>query len=557
MNFENLGLCSEIQKAVKYMGFEEASPIQAKAIPVILEGKDIIGQAQTGTGKTAAFGIPLLQKVDPKNKKLQGIVLCPTRELAIQVADEIRNLAKYMHGIKVLPIYGGQEIVKQIRSLKSGTQIIIGTPGRVMDHMRRKTVKMDQIHTVVLDEADEMLNMGFLEDMETILSALPEERQTLMFSATMPQAIQRIAANFQKDPQIVRVVKKELTVPKVTQYYYEVKPRNKVEVMCRLLDLYSPKLSVAFCNTKKQVDELVQALQGRGYFAEGLHGDLKQEQRDRVMGSFRNGATEILVATDVAARGIDVDDVEAVFNYDIPQDDEYYVHRIGRTGRAGREGRAFSLAVGSEVYKLRDIQRFCKTKIVPQPIPSLDDVTAIKAEKILDDVQQHIGDDSNLERMTDIIEKRLLAEDYTSLELAAAFLKMAMGDDYEDIADEGRPLRDLDDLDRRGGRNDRGRNGRRRQRGDDEEYMDRKNARGGMTRLFINLGKNQNVKPGDILGAIAGESGIPGRLVGSIDMYDKYTFVEVPKEQADIVMDAMNHVKIKGKSVHVEKANRR
>ena len=423
-----------------------------------------------------------------------------------------------------------------------------------MDHMRRKTIRTDAIHTVVLDEADEMLNMGFLEDMETILGELPEERQTVMFSATMPHAIAQIAQKFQKDPKMVQVVKKELTVPKVTQYYYEVKPRNKVEVMCRLLDLYSPKLSVAFCNTKKQVDELVQALQGRGYFAEGLHGDLKQEQRDRVMGSFRNGATEILVATDVAARGIDVDDVEAVFNYDIPQDDEYYVHRIGRTGRAGREGRAFSLAVGSEVYKLRDIQRFCKTKIVPQPIPSLDDVTAIKAEKILDDVQQHIGDDSNLERMTDIIEKRLLAEDYTSLELAAA---MAMGDDYEDIADEGRPLRDLDDLDRRGGRNDRGRNGRRRQRGDDEEYMDRKNARGGMTRLFINLGKNQNVKPGDILGAIAGESGIPGRLVGSIDMYDKYTFVEVPKEQADIVMDAMNHVKIKGKSVHVEKANRR
>ena len=557
IRFEDLELDAKIMRAITDMGFEAASPIQGQAIPLELQGLDIIGQAQTGTGKTAAFGIPLLQKIDPKNKKPQAIILCPTRELAIQVSEEIRRLAKYMHGVKVLPIYGGQEIGRQIRSLKDGVQVIIGTPGRVMDHMRRKTVKMDQIHTVVLDEADEMLNMGFLEDMETILSALPEERQTLMFSATMPQAIQRIAANFQKDPQIVRVVRKELTVPKVTQYYYEVKPRNKVEVMCRLLDLYSPKLSVVFCNTKKQVDELVQALQGRGYFAEGLHGDLKQEQRDRVMGSFRNGATEILVATDVAARGIDVDDVEAVFNYDIPQDDEYYVHRIGRTGRAGREGRAFSLAVGSEVYKLRDIQRFCKTKIVPQPIPSLDDVTAIKAEKILDDVQQHIGDDSNLERMTDIIEKRLLAEDYTSLELAAAFLKMAMGDDYEDIADEGRPLRDLDDLDRRGGRNDRGRNGRRRQRGDDEEYMDRKNARGGMTRLFINLGKNQNVKPGDILGAIAGESGIPGRLVGSIDMYDKYTFVEVPKEQADIVMDAMNHVKIKGKSVHVEKANRR
>ena len=328
VRFEDLQLDDRILRAVADMGFEEASPIQAKSIPVQLEGVDMIGQAQTGTGKTAAFGIPLLQKIDPKNKKLQAVALCPTRELAIQVAEEIRSLAKYMHGIKVLPIYGGQDIVRQIKGLKDGTQIIIGTPGRVMDHMRRKTVKFDQVHTVIMDEADEMLNMGFLEDMETILSQLPTERQTIMFSATMPPEIQKIAESFQKDPQVIRVVKKELTVPKVTQYYYEVKPRTKVEVMCRLLDLYAPKLSVAFCNTKKQVDELVDELQGRGYFAEGLHGDLKQIQRDRVMNSFRNGRTEILVATDVAARGIDVDDVEAVFNYDIPQDDEYYVHRI-------------------------------------------------------------------------------------------------------------------------------------------------------------------------------------------------------------------------------------
>lgn len=553
VRFEELDLDPRILRAVTDMGFEAASPIQAQAIPVQMEEKDMIGQAQTGTGKTAAFGIPMLQKIDPENRKTQAIVLCPTRELAIQVADEIRRLAKYMSGTKVLPVYGGQEIVKQIRSLKGGVQIIVGTPGRVMDHMRRKTIRTEEIHTVVLDEADEMLNMGFLEDMETILSAMPEERQTVMFSATMPQAIAEIARKFQNDPVMVKVVKKELTVPEVTQYYYEVKPRNKVEVMCRLLDLYSPKLSVVFCNTKKQVDELVQALQGRGYFAEGLHGDLKQEQRDRVMDSFRNGATEILVATDVAARGIDVDDVEAVFNYDIPQDDEYYVHRIGRTGRAGREGRAFSLAVGSEVYKLRDIQRFCKTKIIPQPIPSLDDVTEIKAEKIFDDVKELI-ETGDLERMTDIIEKKLLEEEYTSLELAAAFLKMSMGDDYEHIAEEGRPLRDLDDLDRRGGRD--GRRGRKDRGQDDyDDYTTGKN--GGMTKLFINLGKNQNVRPGDILGAIAGESGMPGRLVGSIDMYDKYTFVEVPKAQADIVLHAMNHVKIKGRNVHVEKANRR
>lgn len=546
--FDELQLDERILRAVTDMGFEAASPIQAKAIPVQLEGRDMIGQAQTGTGKTAAFGIPLLQKVDPKNKKLQAVALCPTRELAIQVAEEIRRLAKYMHGIKVVPIYGGQDIVKQIRSLKDGTQIIIGTPGRVMDHMRRKTVKFDQVHTVVLDEADEMLNMGFLEDMETILSQLPEERQTVMFSATMPSAIMEIAKKFQNEPVTVKVVKKELTVPKVTQYYYEVKPKNKVEVMCRLLDMYAPKLSVAFCNTKRQVDELVQALQGRGYFAEGLHGDLKQIQRDRVMSSFRNGKTEILVATDVAARGIDVDDVEAVFNYDIPQDDEYYVHRIGRTGRAGREGIAFSLVVGKEVYKLRDIQRYCKTKIIPQAVPSLNDITAIKADKIMEQAAGVIND-CDLSKMVNIIEEKLMEEDYTAMDLAAALLKMAMGEENEELIDE-RPARSLDELGRFGGES-RGRSSRNNRSGRENRSRD------DMARLFVNIGKNQNIKPGDILGAIAGESGIPGRMVGSIDMYDKYTFVEVPRESADAVLDAMRDVKIKGKNVHMEKANGR
>ena len=557
--FEELQLDDRIIRAITEMGFEEASPIQAQAIPVVLEGRDMIGQAQTGTGKTAAFGLPLLQKVDPKVKKLQAIVLLPTRELAIQVAEELRRFAKFMHGIKVLPVYGGQDIVRQIRALKDGTQIVVGTPGRVMDHMRRKTVKMDHVHTVVLDEADEMLNMGFLEDMETILSQLPEERQTLMFSATMPQAIADIAKKFQKDPVTVRVIKKELTVPKVTQYYYEVKPKNKVEVMCRLLDMYSPKLSIVFCNTKRQVDELVQALQGRGYFAEGLHGDLKQVQRDRVMESFRNGRTDILIATDVAARGIDVGNVEAVFFYDIPQDDEYYVHRIGRTGRAGREGKAFSLVVGKEVYKLRDIQRYCKTKIIPQAIPSLNDITEIKADKILDQVQD-ILNDADLTKIVNIIEKKLMEDDYTSLDLAAALLKMSMGDDNEDIIDNYMPARSLDDLDSYGrnsrGR-DRGRNNSRRKGATDRAAVDYV-LNGGeerMARLFINIGKSQRVTPGDILGAVAGESGIPGRLVGSIDMYDGYTFVDVPAEYAEDVLNAMSHARIKGKHIHVEKAN--
>lgn len=529
VRFEEMGLSDTILKAITEMGFEEASPIQASAIPAQLEGEDVIGQAQTGTGKTAAFGIPMLQRIDPKNKNLQAIALCPTRELAIQVADEIRKLSKFMHGVKVLPIYGGQDIVKQIRSLKAGTQVVIGTPGRVMDHMRRRTVNFEGVNMVILDEADEMLNMGFRDDIETILKETPAERQTIMFSATMPRAIQDIAKTYQKNPTVVKVVKKELTVPKIEQYYYEVKPKNKAEILCRLLDMYDPKLSLVFCNTKRQVDELTSVLQGRGYFAEGLHGDLKQIQRDRVMNGFRNGKTEILIATDVAARGIDVDDVEAVFNYDIPQDDEYYVHRIGRTGRAGREGKAFNFVVGKEVYKLRDIQKYCKTKIKAQPIPSVNDVAHIKVEKVLERMTEMIRT-TDLTDMINIVEERVNEEDYTSLDLAAAFLKLEMGEEQQ-----------IEDINSIMNTRDFGDTG----------------AEDGMVRLFINIGKKQNVRPGDILGAIAGESGMPGKLVGSIDMYDKYTFVEVPREYASEVLGVMQNAKIKGKSINIEPANRK
>ena len=528
VRFEEMGLSEEIQKAVRYMGFEEASPIQAKAIPAMISGIDLIGQAQTGTGKTAAFGIPLLEKVDPKLKKLQAIVLCPTRELAIQVADEIRNLSRYMHGIKVLPIYGGQDIVKQIRSLKSGTQIVIGTPGRVMDHMRRKTMKLDFVHTVVLDEADEMLNMGFREDIEFVLSGVPEERQTVLFSATMPKPIMEITKKFQNNAKVIKVTKKELTVPNIEQYYYDVKPKKKEEVLSRLLDIYSPRLSVVFCNTKKQVDLLVNALLGRGYFAAGLHGDMKQEQRDRVMQGFRTGKTEILVATDVAARGIDVDEVEAVFNYDLPQDDEYYVHRIGRTGRAGREGRAFSFVSGKEVYKLKEIQRYCKTKIYAQKVPSLNDVANTKMENILDDVERVI-EQEDLDMMINAIEERVNNSEFTAMDMAAAFLKICCG-----MTEENKNTEE-----------------------NDWEFGDTGAGEDGMVRLFINIGKKQRVRPGDILGAIAGESGMDGKLIGTIDMYDKYTFVEVPREYAREVLNAMKNVKIKGKTVAVEPANQK
>ena len=521
MTFEEMCLDTRIMRAIAEMGFEQPSPIQAQSIPIAVEGKDMIGQARTGTGKTASFGIPMLQRINPKDKNLQAIVLCPTRELAIQSANEIRKLAKFLHGIKVLPIYGGQEISKQIRSLKGGVQIVIGTPGRVMDHLRRHTLKPQTVDIVVLDEADEMLNMGFREDIETILGQLPEERQTMLFSATMPKPILEIAKRYLHEQEIVKVIQKELTVPKIEQYYYEVNPRKKNEVLSRLLDMYDPSLSLVFCNTKRKVDELVADLKGRGYFAEGLHGDMKQSQRDRVMNGFRNGRTDILVATDVAARGIDVDDVEAVFNYDVPQDDEYYVHRIGRTGRAGREGRAFTLVVGKEIYKLKDIQRYCKTKIRRQPIPSVNDVAAIKVEKLLEQAGELIATDG-LGRMMDLLEEYLDGSDYSATEMAAALLAMQLGETSTQTLPK-------------------------------EEFGDT-GAEPGMVRMFMNIGKKDRVRIGDILGAVAGESGMEGALVGTIDMYDNFSFVEVPQEYAAAVLEAMNHSKIKGRRVNMEPA---
>lgn len=436
LRYEDADIDERILRAVKELGYEVMTPIQSQAIPVMLEGKDVIGQAQTGTGKTAAFGIPIIQNADPDNGHLQAIVLCPTRELAIQAAEEIRKYAKYMAGIKVLPVYGGQDISKQIRSLKGDVQVVVGTPGRVMDHMRRHTLKLDHLKTIILDEADEMLDMGFREDIETILKEIPADHQTGLFSATMPKPILDITQSYQKEDAVfLKMPAKELTIPLVKQYYYEVSRKNKEEVVSRLLDYYNPKRTLIFCNTKRMVDELAENLTGRGYFAEALHGDLSQQQRDRVMAGFRNGQTEILIATDVAARGIDVDDVEAVFNYDIPQDIEYYVHRIGRTGRAGKKGRAFTLVVGREVYKIRDIERVCKTKVEARSVPSAADIKSSKSEKILNRILD-VYSNNDITDMTKIIEQKLNDEDCTAIELAAAFLKEQMGDDREDIPEE-------------------------------------------------------------------------------------------------------------------------
>ena len=419
-------LDNRIVRAICEMGFEKLSPIQEQAIPYLLQGEDIIGQAQTGTGKTAAFGIPAIQHINPDVKKLQTIILCPTRELAIQAAEELRKIAKYMHGIKVLPVYGGQDISRQIAGLR-GVQIIVGTPGRVMDHMRRHTIKLDLVNMVVLDEADEMLNMGFREDMELILGQIPGEHQTALFSATMPKPILEITDRFQKDAKLVKVAAKELTIPLVSQKFYRVKNQDKDAACVRLLEYYQPKLTLIFCNTKKKVDELADLLKQQGFQAEGLHGDLSQAQRDVAMNRFRNGGASILIATDVAARGIDVDDVEAVINYDIPQDIEYYVHRIGRTGRAGRKGRSFTFANSREIYKIREIERVCHTTITEKKLPGAAKVLKAKADKYLNNAWE-LHEHEDIELMKSFLQRKMEEEGCDALELAAAMLKYQVGD---------------------------------------------------------------------------------------------------------------------------------
>ena len=442
MKYKESDLNPELLRAIEEMGFEEMTPIQKEAIPVLLEGKDVIGQAQTGTGKTAAVGIPLVLRMNPKDRRLQGVVLCPTRELAIQAADEIRRFAKFMHGVRVLPVYGGQEIYKQIKALKGGVQIIVGTPGRVMDHMRRRTIRMDAVRMVVLDEADEMLNMGFREDMETILKEIDVDHQTALFSATMPQPILDITGTYQKeDAVMIRVVKEELTIPLVEQTYYFIRRQYKEEVTARLLEYHALHRSLIFCNTKKMVDELADNLKKRGFSAEGLHGDLSQHQRDVVMNRFRSGSLEVLIATDVAARGIDVDDVEAVINYDIPQDIEYYVHRIGRTGRAGKEGKAFTLVSGREIYKIREIERICKTKMKEESVPAAGAITSLKAGKILQEAEALLADQKSLKKMKKILEKYSEEGGYELLDLAAALLRIQTGEEKEEIEDLCEPVR--------------------------------------------------------------------------------------------------------------------
>lgn len=389
--FNDLGLSKQVLQAVRKMGFEEATPIQEQTIPVAIKGQDVIGQAQTGTGKTAAFGIPMIEKAEPDHGSVQGLVVTPTRELAIQVSEELNKIGEFK-GVRTLPIYGGQDIQHQIKALKKRPGVIVGTPGRLLDHIRRRTIKLQHVNTVILDEADEMLNMGFIDDIKNILSTTPDERQTLLFSATMPKPIRDLAQDFMTDPELISIKKKELTAPDTEQFYIEVHEKEKFDVLCRLLDIQSPNLAIIFGRTKKRVDELSEALIIRGYSAEGIHGDLNQSKRDAVIRHFREGTTEILAATDVAARGLDISGVTHVYNYDVPQGPESYVHRIGRTGRAGNTGLALTFVTPRETGHLRQIEQTIKHKIPRQQPPTfveaLEGKQRLAIDKLLGSIEE-------------------------------------------------------------------------------------------------------------------------------------------------------------------------
>lgn len=425
--FSEFGLDAKVVRAITEMGFEESTPIQEQTIPLALEGKDLIGQAQTGTGKTAAFGIPLINRIDVAEERIVALIMCPTRELAIQVAEEISKLGRFK-GIRSLPIYGGQDIVKQIRALKKKPQIIIGTPGRLLDHINRKTIKLDHVNTVVLDEADEMLDMGFMEDIQSILQLVPSERHTMLFSATMPENIKRLAKQFLNEPEHVSVIPKQVSAPLIAQSYIEVQEKQKFEALSRLLDMESPELAIVFGRTKRRVDELSEALQKRGYSAEGLHGDLSQNQRDNVMRKFRDGSIDVLVATDVAARGLDVSGVTHVINFDMPQDPESYVHRIGRTGRAGREGAAWTFVTPREIDHLHFIERVTRHRIPRKPLPSMAEAIEGKQRITAERVLEVVNSENYAEFKGSAIQ---MLEQYDSVQLLAAALKLLTGDKKE------------------------------------------------------------------------------------------------------------------------------
>jgi ATP-dependent RNA helicase DeaD len=585
-SFAELGLSPESLKAVAQMGFEEASHIQSQAIPALLSGADVVGQSQTGSGKTAAFALPAIEAVDVKLRAPQVLILCPTRELAVQVADEVAKLAHFKRGVREIPIYGGQSYDRQLRGLRDGAQIIIGTPGRIMDHLERRTLVMDKMRMIILDEADRMLDMGFVDDIRTILKQAPAERQTVFFSATMPRPIQELIRSFTKNPVNVTIETQALTMPAIEQVYYEVDRRFKLDVLCRLIDLHDIKFSLIFCATKMMVDELTEHLIARGYAADKMHGDMTQAMRERVIGKFRKRGLEFLVATDVAARGLDVDDIEVVFNYDLPHDGDDYIHRIGRTGRAGRSGKAITFVSGREIYKMQNILRFTKAKIRRERIPSEEEVEEKRANVFYDSLQKTL-EEGKYERQDALI-GRLLDQGYVATDIASALIHLFTGTENAPAVREERPAPARRD---ERYRDDRPQPARREEPVHDEREAaarhddrfsrperppakirherapmspgtglkaDRTSGEHsheeGMTRLTLGVGRDHDVQPGDVLGVIVGVTKLPKEVVGVIRLQPKQAFVDVAEEHADLIVAKLSGIQFKGRKLWCKRA---
>ncbi|HXJ60547.1 MAG TPA: DEAD/DEAH box helicase [Verrucomicrobiae bacterium] len=600
--FSELGLSPELLKAIDKLGFEQASPIQAEAIPVLLAGRDVVGQSQTGSGKTAAFAIPALEKTDPGQPAPQVLILCPTRELAVQVSEEVHQLALFKRGVHVLPIYGGQSYDRQLYGLKQGAHIVIGTPGRLLDHLRRRTLRLDALKLVVLDEVDVMLNMGFRDDIETLLQATPATRQTVFFSATIPRPIQELIRKYARDPANVRIEQRTLTVPTVEQTYYEVDRRYKVELLTRLIDIHDLKLGIIFCNTKRMVDDLVDHLNAQGYSADRLHGDMSQTLRDRVMNKFRKSGLEFLVATDLAARGIDVEDLQVVFNYDLPYDGEDYVHRIGRTGRAGRSGRAISFASGRELFQIRNIERYTNTRIHRGKAPTLQEVEEARENGFLAKLRATLQ--SGEFKPQDHLVEHLLEEGFTSTDIISALLHhLQSGALAPPPREESRDQRPAERpkpstvepprpplqtrFERVAPRTPRasveGSNpsspvrqpadrptmhGPTRQRPTAHRpaahrptahrpiapKAKRGDPAGNYARLHLNLGAEMGVGAADVVEAILGETGLPPKIVGSVDVRERHLFVSVQADYAHSILAKLNRAEIKGQRLKAKVA---
>ena len=533
--FNEMNISVGLKKAIEALGFTTPTDIQNEAIPKLIEGLDVVGEAQTGTGKTFSFAIPMVEKIDPKNNKVQGLVMLPTRELALQVYAEYLKLLKFNREIRLTTIYGGQSYDKQLKDLKNKPHIIIGTPGRIIDHMNRGTIDFSNIKMLVLDEADEMLKMGFIDDIETVLKTTPDTRQTALFSATMPEEIKRVSKKYIHNPVNIKIKAKTLTVEATKQLYFEVKQSSKTDLLIRLLDYYDYNSVIIFCNTKNMVDELTTALKEHDYAADGIHGDLKQMQRDRVMNSFRNGLTKILIATDVAARGIDVKGVEAVFNYDLPQDDESYVHRIGRTGRAGLSGTSLSFVTGKGKSRLAEIERYTKSKIEKEEIPSIDAIIKQKQKKIYSEITEIIDNSEKKNTYKPIINK-LLAEGYDGIDILNALIDKIVNEEikeYKEIEIEEPYKRSKKEHNRK----------------------DKFGKTISYSYYQINLGKNDGVKPKEFVELISKLTKIPNYCFGDIIIHNSKTSFEIrPEGNKKIVL--LQGKKINGYTLNLRKLSK-